>query len=84
MARKEVRDENDEVVAEMPVNTDQGPYTGQSMEMPPAPFTPEEIEVLGYDDDGEPITVDRRAEREEFTANAREARQVSVDTTPGH
>lgn len=45
---------------------DQGPYTGQSMEIPDTPFEPEEIEILGYDADGEPITVDRAAEREEF------------------
>ena len=55
MARKEVRDVDDEVVEEVPVNTDQGPYTGQSMDIPPSPFTPEDVVVLGYDDDGNPV-----------------------------
>jgi hypothetical protein len=73
MARKEV-DPSVEVT-----NTDQGPYTGQSMEIPPSPFTPEEIEIIGYDDDGEPITVDRAAEREEALAAAEERRSAAAN-----
>ena len=50
MARKEVQD-----AEEVAPNTDQGPYTGQSMDMPPSPFQPEDITVLGYDDEGNPV-----------------------------
>ena len=45
-------------------SSDQGPYTGQSMDMPQEPFQPEDITVLGYDDEGNPILEDKSAEAE--------------------
>ena len=55
--------EEPEVEAEE--NTDQGPYTGQSMDIPPSPFQPEDIEVVGYDDEGNPVLAEEVAVEDE-------------------